>query len=446
MIEKQEVKYKSISSHLKKLTNQEYHLLRTMSRASKSLYNSTLYETKQHYEQTNQFLRYEKAYHIVKSNPNKFLLPSQTAQQTMKMVERAMRSFFHILKEKKKGRYNRPANPPKYLKKDGYFVLIFPKDHLTINYSKNEIGLTIPRKLKPQFQMKRLYLPLPKCLTKEDKIKEVRINPSKNAWWFNMEIIYEDERKYEQIEDGNEDFLSIDLGVSNLATCYDDKNNKSFIIDGKNIKSYNRYFNKEIGKLQSIAKIINGKYSTKKISKLFKKRGNQLKNDFHLISKRIVDYCLKNKIGNIVIGYNKEWKQNVEIGKTNNQNFVQIPYRMLIHNLEYKGKDHNIKVHFTNEAYTSKADALSCEEIKKKEDFVGKRIFRGLFKSGNGKTINADLNGAINILRKHFDKCKTEFKGFNKVPKIGNSGAVIVPKRIRVDDFIVGQSSFEEKL
>jgi IS605 OrfB family transposase len=239
---------------------------------------------------------------------------------------------------------------------------------------------------------------------------------------FVLEIVYTIEVK-EELELNN-NYLSIDLGVNNFATCYDSKNNKCFIMDGKVLKSYNQYWNKEKSRLQSILEIVNHKKKSSRLNQLTLKRTNKLNDYMNKTSKYILDYCKDNDITHIVIGHNKNWKQESNIGKVNNQKFVNIPHNRFIELLKYKCENYGIEFIETEESYTSKTDHSSLEEMKHLEERTGKRKYRGLFKQGNDKVINADLNGAIGILRKVIDE--SLFK------EIVNRGFVINPNKINI--------------
>ena len=198
----------------------------------------------------------------------------------------------------------------------------------------------------------------------------------------------------------NDNYLSIDLGLNNLMTCYDTKNNKSFIVNGKPAKSINQYYNKKKITLQNNLIKNHNKYTSNRLNNLTLKRNNKISDYLHKSSRFIVNYCVENQISNIIVGYNKEWKQEINIGKKNNQNFVQIPHKNLINMLEYKSKLEGINFIQNEESYTSKCSALDLESLNKHDNYMGKRVKRGLFVSSNGIKINADLNGALNILRK----------------------------------------------
>ena len=216
------------------------------------------------------------------------------------------------------------------------------------------------------------------------------------------------------------------MGVNNFATCYDSHANKAFIINGKIIKSMNQYYNKKKAKLMSYA--ING--TSNKLKQLDLKRKNKISDFMHKASKWLVIYCITNNIGTIVVGHNKNWKQGANIGKINNQRFVSIPYDLFIQRLRYKCENYGIRFVITEESYTSKVDHSVLEEMQHKDFYVGKRAKRGLFKQSSGKVLNADLNGAIGILRKVIDEF--EFS------QIVDRGFVINPVRVNplTKDFI----------
>jgi len=406
---------------LNKLDKIHFDLLNEMTYLSKNIYNSALYEIKNYYNSTNSYLDYQKCWNIIKLADNYIKLPSQVGQQTLKIADRNFKSFFALLRKKVKySNYDRPVKIPKYLKKNSHYVLIYTKQYIRIK--GNKIYLCLSKYLTNKYKTK-LIVDLPNYI-RYNEIKEIRILPRNK--WFDLHIIY---KKEELKEKSNNEYLSIDLGVNNLMTCVDTKNNSSFIIDGKHLKWKNQYFNKAKSEYQSILKKVNNKYNSNKINKLYDKRNNYLSNESHLISKRIIEYCISNNIDNIVIGYNKLWKENSKMSKKVNQNFVQLPFGKLIWYIGYKCKLNGINFKTNEESYTSKCDALALEPIQKQEVYSGKRIERGLFKSSNNKVINSDVNGALNILRK-VNKCKGE----SFVKKIAESGAVIVPIKIRLNE------------
>ena len=413
--------YKTQSNQLRNLDKKQYKLLQQLCWYSARLYNVGLYTIRQQFFETKTYLPYPQNYHFCKTNENYQILPSTIGQQTLKVVDRSFKSFFGLLKVKKKGKYECRISIPKYLPKDGYFQLIIPKNGFQIKENKIYIGIS--QQLKKETGMKNIVLDFPTQINKE-RVQEIRIIPQQKATFFKMEVVYEVEEK--NLKLNKENVLSIDVGLSNLATCYDAYNNRAFIMDGKKLKSINYYWNKQNARLQSIKDKQNIKSYTKKQFVLKRKRENRIKDIIRKSAKYILDYCIQNDIGTIVIGHNKGWKQEINIGKRNNQSFVQVPFGYLMSMLESKCEEYGLRYIETQESHTSKCSAIDNEEVKHHKEYVGKRVKRGLFKSKDGILINADVNGAINIAR----KSKVTAIQFNTVKQI--KGVVVYPKRIRV--------------
>ena len=238
---------------------------------------------------------------------------------------------------------------------------------------------------------------------------------------FIVEIVYETE--IQPIETVSGSFLSIDLGLNNFVTAIDNQSKQPFIINGRGVKSVNQLYNKLRAKYTSIAKTSNSRYSTNRLNRLTLKRETKLTDFTHKASNLIIQHCIKYKISTVVIGKNDKWKLEINLGKRTNQNFVSIPYESFINKLKYKCENCGIDFIETNESYTSKCDHLVGEDMKHHENYLGKRIKRGLFKSSSGKILNADVNGAIGIARKVFrDAVKT----------LTDSGAAFVPIKINI--------------
>ena len=227
--------------------------------------------------------------------------------------------------------------------------------------------------------------------------------PEQYLWeiilYFIVEIGY---NKVEgEIKTDNGRYVSIDLGVNNLATITSNVF-KPFIINGKPVKSINHFYNKEIAKKKS--KLPTRIYSSKYIQNLYRKRNNKITDYFHKVSTYIVNQLVSNQVNTLVIGYNSGWKQDIDMGKKNNQNFAYIPFCKLINMLEYKCALKGITVLTNEENYTSKCSFLDDEPICKHEKYLGKRVKHGMFKSSDGTIINADVNGSLNILKKYLIK------------------------------------------
>lgn len=204
-------------------------------------------------------------------------------------------------------------------------------------------------------------------------------------------------RKRKNLIYDNGNYLGIDLGLNNLASCVSNTGS-CFIINGRPLKSINQYYNKRLAYLKSILK--GNKQISKRIRSLTNKRNNKIKDYLHKASRVLINHVVSNGINTIMIGHNRCWKQEINIGKRNNQNFVSIPFNMFISMISYKATLEGINVKIVEESYTSKCSFLDNEKICKHEEYAGRRIKRGLFKTSSGSIINADINAAFNIIRK----------------------------------------------
>jgi IS605 OrfB family transposase len=337
----------------------------------------------------------------------------------MKVVDRNMRSFFHVLNERKKGNYNRPISMPKYLPQNGYFICIFQKDMFKVN--GDGIRLSLGRNFAKEFGVRYLEFKLPKTVVGK-KIKEVRILPRCKGLWFEIEYVYEVEPEKADL-DYNQ-YLAIDLGLDNFATCvyiHDFTCGTSFIIEGRGLKSFNRWWNAKKAKLQSIYDK-QGARMGKKMAWLLRKRRNAINNFMNQAVNYIVKFCLANRIGNIVIGELKEIKNGMNLGHINNQNFHYIPCGLFKQKLKAKCEYYGINYIEVDEAYTSQTCSI-CGDINKNN-----RKHRGLYVCIKcGSVLNADVNGAINLMKK--------VAGESMSMRIPSSGGVNPPVRIRVVDF-----------
>jgi len=230
----------------------------------------------------------------------------------------------------------------------------------------------------------------------KDKLMQIRFIP-KGADYI-LEIVYETD--IPEINQHNQKIAGIDIGVNNLATVSNNIGLKSFIINGRPLKSMNQYYNKKKAQLQSDLKIKHNKNWSNKLKILTTKRNNKITDYIHKSSKYIIDWCIKNNINTLIIGKNKNWKQESKMSKKVNQNFIQIPYQMFINQLEYKCQNKAINFILTEESYTSGTSFLDNELPIKDNYNKERRKYRGLFISNNGIKINADLNGSYQIIKK----------------------------------------------
>jgi IS605 OrfB family transposase len=419
---------KSLRQNLRNLDRQEYEILRRMSRISKNLYNRHLYEVRQHFFDNGEYLNYYKTYNRIKDNENYEELPSQIAQQTMKQVDKGFKSFFKLVEKKREGKYNEEANIPSYLDKDGFYLLDFPRQSFQLKEDYIRVG--VPKQFREShgFDRKEIRIPFTYEEVREKSIKRLQIHPQKNAEYFEYRIIYEEDPEEVETESGN--FLSLDLGVENLATAVD-YSGRSFILDGRQLKSINRWFNKRRARLQSIKDNQGIEKETQRMYRLRKKRENKIHDYLNKAVKGLVDYAVEHKIETVYVGDGKGWKQSVELGGRNNQNFVQIPFDKFKQKLKHKLEEKGIEFELVDEAHTSKTSFLDNELVEHQEEYEGSRVKRGLFQASDGTEINADVNSAANIARKATGKANSELFSSED----GVESVVATPRRIRKPEF-----------
>ncbi|NEO42564.1 MAG: IS200/IS605 family element transposase accessory protein TnpB [Moorea sp. SIOASIH] len=378
-------------------------ILTYLCQQSGKLYNMGVYFARQTFFKTGKILTgkfelvYEKS--IGKSIIAKSL-PSTPAQQTLLSVAEAFKSYKGLRELWFKGQLNDRPSPPKYLKGSKLFKVAYPnsggqKPKMKEGKLIFSLGLTVKR----WFGVKNFSLSFPSNLEGR-KIKEWTILPKNGAFY--LEVSYEIPDQVAVQQDGNE-ALSIDLGTSsNLAACVDTLGN-SFLIDSRAIKSYNQYWNKQVatrkeGKPQG--------YWDKWLDRVTRKRNHRITDGINKSARLIINHCLKNGIKTIVLGWNEGFKKNSNMGRLNNQEFVQIPLGKLKDRLSQLCDLYDIRLEITEEAYTSKASYLDGDSLPRfgeKPDgwkASGRRVKRGLYRSADRSIINADLNGSANILRK----------------------------------------------
>ena len=412
--------YLTLKQQVKHLSKKEFRNLKYLSHIAKNLTNEAIYNVRQYYFKNKKYLSYNENYKMLKNSENYKKLNSNMAQQILKEVDESFKSFFALLKLAKNGQYNGKIKLPNYLAKDGFTTLVIGfvrlKDDMLIVPYSNSFRKT----------HKEIAIKLPPVL-KDKKIKEIRIIPKQHSRYFEIQYTYEVEEVQRELN--KENVLGIDLGIDNLCTCVTNTG-ASFIIDGRKLKSINQYYNKINAKLQSIKDKQKIERTTLRQKRITRKRNNRINDYLSKAARTIVNYCLNNDIGKLVLGYNEDFQRNSNIGSINNQNFVNIPYGKLRDKLIYLCKLYGIEFKLQEESYTSKASFFDGDEIPiyDKENlqeyiFSGKRIKRGLYQTSTGKLINADCNGALNILRK------------SKVVDLSvlyNRGELNTPKRIRV--------------
>ena len=392
--------YLTVKQELKHLTKDEYLSLRKLSHIAKNLTNEAIYNVRQYYFKEEKYLKYADNYKLLKTSVNYRLLNSNMSQQILREVDGSFKAFFGLLKLAKKGKYSfKDIKLPHYLPKDGYTTLVIGFVRIS-----DDNKLIIPYSNRFRKDNKTISINIPPVL-KDRKIKEIRIIPKSNARYFEVQYTYEAKEVQSNLNKDNA--LAIDLGIDNLCACVT-STGSSFIIDGRRLKSINQWYNKQNSYLQSIKdkQHINVKQTDRQY-RLTNKRNRCVSDYLSKAARLIINYCLNNDIGNIVVGYNETFQKDVTLGKLTNQSFVQIPYGRLRDKLEYLCTLYGINCIKQEESYTSKASFFDKDDIPVYSDdnpkdysFSGTRVKRGLYRTRSGKTLNADINGALNILKK----------------------------------------------
>ena len=391
--------YLTVKQQIKHLSKEDYKSIKKLCHIAKNLTNEAIYNVRQYYFTEDKFLKYEKNYTLLKSSSNYKELNSNMAQQILKEVDGSFKSFFGLIKLAKQGKYSfKDCKLPRYLPKDGYTTLVIG----FVRLNGNKLILPFSNNFKKTHKVVEITIP---TVLLDKKVKEIRILPKANARYFEIQYIYETECIQRNLNTQNA--LALDLGVNNLVTAVS-STGKSFIVDGKRLKSINQWFNKENARLQSIKdKQRFGKKPTNRQKAIARDCNNKVNDYMNKAARMIIDYCINNDIGTLIAGYNVTFQRNSHIGKQNNQNFVNIPYGRLRDKLAYMCELNGITYVEQEESYTSKASFWDKDNIPvynndnpKEYEFSGDRVHRGLYETANGKTFNADINGALNIMRK----------------------------------------------
>ncbi len=352
---------------------------------SKHLYNAANYVQRQYFFETNKYYNSIEIYHQTKNLEAYRYLPTKVSKQIVRSIAQAWSCWLAALKDwyKHPQKYlGKPKMPGYKHKERGRNVVIYPTDAI----SKPALSKGIVK----------LSQTLIELTTNAENVDQVRIIPKVDHYVIEVVYTIEDAAK-----SNGKYSAGIDLGLNNLmAITSNHPGIRPLLINGRPLKSINQFFNKRVAALQSIEAI-------RQIKKLNSKRTRRIDNYLHTVSRRVIDWCGLNHIGQLIIGKNQGWKQNLNLGKKNNQEFTKIPHAKLISLLTYKAQLAGIEVVLTEESYTSKASALDGDQLTSfnpqsdiKPVFSGKRVKRGLYKTCTGRTINADTNGSLNIARK----------------------------------------------
>lgn len=314
--------YATQKNRIKRLTKEQYVILQILCRYAKNLYNVALYNIRQHFFATGKLLSYAKNCKLCKTNENYKMIQAGVSQQIIRVATQSFKSFLSLKKLVGKGQYPmEKVHIPHYLKKDSFFQLVLSTNAITIK--DGYLQLPLSNSFKKEYQKaNKICFPFPNRIDK-DSVREVRIKPAYNARFFEVEFIYHDKPVLLPTLD-KDCILGIDLGVNNLAACAATTGH-AFLIDGRQLKATNQWYNKERARLQSIKDRHSIKGETQKMGAIAIHRENYTTDYMRKAARYIIDFCIFQGIGTIVVGVNKEQKQAVNIGHVNNQNFVQIP-------------------------------------------------------------------------------------------------------------------------
>ena len=385
---------KLVEIHKIKKSSKYFQLLANFCKESNSLYNQALYNAKQSLSRKDQWLFYSDLNYICKNQPTKYnnyqRLPRQCSQQTLRLLDKNLKSYRNSIKDwsKNKSKYQGKPKLPNYRKSGGLFQLILTNQQCKL---KNNNMIIFPKVFNDlTLKLRKKYV---------NKINQVRILPKINC--FKIEIIYEINDA--KLKDNN-NIAAIDLGLKNLVTLVYSNQRQPMIYRGNQILKLNHDFNRKKNKYQSILAKTQKKKMSKRLLNIYNKRNNQIEDQIHKISKSIIDQLLENNISTLIVGHNVNQKQKSKL-----KNFVALPIFKLIQYLKYKCEMHGIKMLEINEAYTSGTSFIDDEKPIKNYYNKNRRLRRGLFKTNNGQLINSDVNAAYQIIRKYNDNLNIEY-------------------------------------
>ena len=403
-----------VEKHIIRKSNEMYNFIDEYAFKVKNLYNYTNFIIRE------EFIRTSKNDSVKTTIPREYDLSkilskedvysnlmAKTSQQTIKLLYKNWKSFFASIKDYSKNKHKYKGRPklPKYKHKtNGRCVIIFTNQQCKL---KDGV-IKFPQKFN-SWELKT---------TVKGNLNQVRIIPSNNQYV--VEVVYTVTEK-EKLKD-NGRYLGLDLGIDNFATVGNNVGAKPIILNGKSLKSINQYYNKKVSYYKSKAKKFNNLDITNRILRITNKRNNKITDFMHKYSRIVVNEAIKLNCNTIIVGNNKDWKQEVNLGKVTNQNFVSLPFSRFISMLEYKCKLDGINFVTTEESYTSGTSLLDDELPINTNYNKSRRVKRGLFRSNEGKFINADLNSACQIIKKVFPKAFAD----------GIEGVVLHPVRLNL--------------
>ena len=398
--------------------NETKAIIEYLCHESNSLYNCSVYYARQIWFKTGKIVSGFDLTAQMKNNKHFHAGYASAMQQTCLSVGEAFKSFKQLLAKSKKGELNQKPRVPNYRKPGGLFTVTYPKKWLKL--VDNLIRFPLGNQVKAWFGITEFFLPMPSNLEWSD-MKEIRILPRNRQFY--AEFVYQTEKSIIEIDKSK--VIGIDHGIDNWLTCVSNVGT-SFIIDGLHLKSLNQWYNK------TVANIKEGKpqgFWSNRLAAITEKRNRQMRNAVNKAARIVINHCIDNKIGTIVFGWNQRQKDSADLGKKNNQKFVQIPTAKLKGRIAQLCEQSGIVFVETEESYTSKTSFLDNDVLPtfgaKPEGWKssGIRMTRGQFRTSTGIKINADCNGAVNIIKKVAAIFKFDLSGVGR-------GALSAPKKV----------------
>ena len=396
-----------VEKHLIRPSSHWFSMIAEFCHLAKNLYNHGNYLVRNRFISSGEWMRYSELDKVLKNDleyPDYGAMPTaQAAQQVLRLLDKNWKSFFVSMRDWRENKEKYLGRPriPRYKKRDGRFILVLTNQNCRYINGK----LIFPKsfdgfEVVPEFAKLSTEANLSKASAKKifHSFQQIRFVPEGAN--IVMEIVYTIKEVQRLADNGR--YAGIDIGVDNLLTMAANTGVEPLIVNGRVPKSVNQFYNKKLAHLQSVCQRVTGRYSSKRIIRLTAKRNRRIEDYLHKASKLIIRECVKQKICTIVIGQNKNWKQESKLCKRANQHFVQIPFSRLIQMIEYKAKEEGIAVVLTEESYTSGTSFLDGEAPLQENYNRNRRIYRGLFRTNSGRLINADVKGAFQILRKVF--------------------------------------------
>ncbi|NEQ96865.1 MAG: IS200/IS605 family element transposase accessory protein TnpB [Cyanothece sp. SIO2G6] len=386
---------------------------------SNKIYNCAVYYARQIWFKTKRIAGRAELCAAMKQNRHFTAMYVSASQQVCNGVAEAFKSFRELNKLFWEGALEQRPKPPTY-RKSGLFTVSYPRRWLKLVGDK--IRLPLGNQVKAWFGLSEFFIDMPSNLDWQ-RVKEVRILPRNGAFY--AEFAYKLDPQRAKVDSNKA--LGIDHGIDNWLTCVDTVGN-SFIVDGKHLKSLNQWYNKRVATLKEGH---DESYWTKQLAAITEKRNRQMRDAINKAARLVVDHCLTHGIGTIVFGWNQGQKNGANLGHKTNQTFVQIPTARLKQRIAQLCSLYGIQFVETEESYTSQASTLDNDDLpvfgEKPAEWKpsGKRVKRGLYRTGQNGYVNADCNGAVNIIRKVAGTIGIDLMELSR-------GALTTPVRIRI--------------